>query len=527
MGAKTVFLISIVIGLSSLFCTVLIGMNHVVRTYTRAVVAQLNGQRNEYHTFGVPSEVELASRDNAARPARVSPSFMSSYAETLANSDIVDLEHCSLDDLDWQNFTSWSRNVIERVFISNHKFENLRIDEPSRADEVEKEWTMELLEMYVTHGGWCDFDDYHFGTIKTSEKSMQNAGLTLTKTVQDVKTPPMQARLAIVIVAFQDSEQLQRLIEAVILPQHLIVIHLDKDASGTFRGEVDAIASGHPNVAVLQFGKIVYETDSISRINLQIMAFLVNSLHLEYDYHVAIDGAAFPLIGANELAEHLYASDGNVWLGDLTHKGEAVHSRQYGLLWKKRLYASIGPGKLAERAGVLFPDHSVPAWLDEALHHKSTSGNQAIFSFQIVRQLLSNRQVKEMFAIAKYGCCCCLEERTWIAAMHVLGWYDEAQQRRGMYQLWGGFSHCRGSMTNAVLEMNETICYRSEDARGNDNDMYFRGNTLWESLRHARQQGTLFARKFHSRNVGSMQLLDKIVREMHGKASSSGGVLPS
>lgn len=510
-----IFITSKALALSLLFVVVLIGVyNRSVRVHAISAMYEMQRQHNEGFTFGMPSIGEESSfHDNVGTTNQ--PHFLSRYVRTLEESDIVELDHCSIDDLDWPNFTSLSRDVMERVYFSNKKFDILRIEQPSKAKKVEMEWTMELLEMFATHRSLCNFDNYRF-KIRGVSDSIRHAGMKLTNTLQNVKTPPLQSRIAIVIVAFQDSKQLERLVDAVILPQHLIVIHLDNDTSPTFLEEVTTIASRYPNVAILQFGKIVYETDSVSRINLQVMDFLVNSLHLEYDHHVTLDGAAFPLLGATELAQHLHSSNGNVWMGEMTHKGQAVHHQQYMLLWKKRLHSTIGPEKLETRAGVLFRDDAVPEWLDKAMHHKSTSGNQAVFRFATVQQLISNRQVKQMFAIAKYGCCCCIEERTWIAAMDILGLLEEAKRSRGMYQLWGGFTECRGSMKNAVLEMNQTTCYRSENARGNNGDLYIHGSSLWESLKEAKQQGALFARKFHSDNVGSMQLLNKIVHEMHG-----------
>lgn len=542
-------------GLSFIFVTIIIGIHHVIRMYQVATVMNISKKDTttttttpiEELTFGVPlssssiPSLGNESKDNNLGPStnNILPQFLLPYADTIMMSQVVELDHCTLWNVDWQNFSSWSNDILERVYFTNEKFISLRNDAPIKAKEVEKEWTMELLEMYMTHHGMCNIDAYQFkikdttftatttgilGGIAetTTTKMLRDAGVKLTRTYQTVPTPSQQVRLAIVIVAYRDSKQLQRLVDAVFLQHHFIVIHLDNDTNDTFRNEViTMIETQYPNnVVVLNFGSIVYETDSISRINLQIMDFLINTLRLQYDYHVTIDGAAFPLLSAIDLAKELYTSSGRVWLGELTHKGQPVHHPQSHLLWKKRLYSTTTGSneKLGTKAGNIFPGIPIPEWLDKALYHKSTSGNQSILHFTIVQQLLSNRQVKELFAIAKYGCCCCLEERTWIGAMDILGVLDEAKERRSMYQLWGGYSTCRGSMQNAILEMDETICYRNENFHGNDGDLYFFGNRTWDSLIEARQQGTVFARKFHSDNVGSMQLLDKIVHEMHGTA---------
>jgi hypothetical protein len=46
--------------------------------------------------------------------------------------------------------------------------------------------------------------------------------------VQTIPTPEHQARIAFTIVAYKDAPHLQTLIEAIYLPHHLIVIHLEQ-----------------------------------------------------------------------------------------------------------------------------------------------------------------------------------------------------------------------------------------------------------------------------------------------------------
>ena len=208
-------------------------------------------------------------------------------------------------------------------------------------------------------------------------------------------------------------------------------------------------------------------------------------------------------------------------------KGRRVHVSQSYLLWKKRLHTTSS--KLSVRAGFLFND-TVPDWLDDVMKHKSNSGDQAMFSHSVVRRMLNNRHVLQLFAMAKYACCCCVEERTWIAAMDLIGHLQEAKARTNMYQLWGGErNRCVGSMNNAILDMNDTRCFRDESLsldhvdgstttnNNNNNNIYIWGNSTWASLIRAKERGTLFARKFDSNHAGSVELLEKIKNEMHAK----------
>jgi hypothetical protein len=343
----------------------------------------------------------------------------------------------------------------------------------------------------------------------------EQAGIQLQKVVQTVPTPAQHARIVFTIVAYQDAPQLRRLVEAIHMPHHLIVIHLEQaqaQRDDEFFKEMSDIASSYSNVVIVQFGTVIYKTDSVSRINLQLMNWVVNDLKLDYDYHITLGGAVYPLYGASELARHLYSSRGrSVWLGEMTHKGMRVHHPQWGVLWKKRVMTT--GLKVEGRLKFIF-GNTVPTWMDAVLQHKTNSGNQATFSMTTVKRMLENQQIQNIFALAKYGCCCCIEERTWVAAMDILGLLDEAKENRNMFQLWGGDpNRCIGTISNAVLDMNETRCFRNESP--GHKDLYVWGNSTWENLVQAKQQGVLFARKFHSNHTGSVHLMEQIRRVLH------------
>jgi hypothetical protein len=204
------------------------------------------------------------------------------------------------------------------------------------------------------------------------------------------------------------------------------------------------------------------------------------------------------------------------------------------------LYANNHDGeKVSVRAGAIVTSSNMrppPDWLEASMHHKAVSGNQAVYSYRVVEQLVTNPRIKQLFALAKYGCCCCLEERTWIAAMDMLGLAEQAKAQYSMYQLWGGMQpkengvmECsKGGMKNAVLEWNHQFhskgsikCFRSENAyyknETTQSSGFMDSTEVWEDLVRAKERGTLFARKFRSDNPRSMELLNRIVRDLHKK----------
>ena len=134
------------------------------------------------------------------------------------------------------------------------------------------------------------------------------------------------------------------------------------------------------------------------------------------------------------------------------------------------------------------------------------------------------------------------EERTWIAALSIIGYETDALQHTSIYQVWGGeTTECKSSMKNAILTQNSSICYKTEDfyythqqqekeqhyIRSSHHDiknqeydhvtnnfMYFYGNETWNQLKTAHQRGYMFARKFVSNHTESVTLLQRIQNEL-------------
>jgi hypothetical protein len=486
-------------------CCLLLAMLHVQHLCYVDSILFLSTEQQQ------PQVPKWIDSPNASDPSNIKlPRFLLPYSRILETSDFVELDHCSLSTLNWTNFTSWAAPILDQAITKGLQSAAEALKNESIV-AIRDEWTMELLEMYATNSGLCHFDQYRQRVGSTA--ATVEAGQQLQRVVKKVPTPRNHARIAFTIVAYQDVAHLRRLVEAIHMRHHLIVIHVEEPTETKFVEQVSNLASSYQNVVVLKFGTVVYKSDSVSRINLQLMDWLVHDLELEYDYHVTLGGAVYPLYGASEFAQYLHSSSGHVWLGELTHKGNRVHHPQWGVLWKKRLVTTSY--KVTAKAGFLFAPNVIPNWMDAALQHKSVSGNQAVFSRSTVQAMLQSPKVQHLFALAKYGCCCCVEERTWIAAMDLLGLLDEAKNKRSMYQLWGGDTdRCVGSMHNAVLDMDETRCFRFEHP-DQDDTLYVWGNSTWNYLVRAKQEGVLFARKFRSDHNGSTELLHRIRTTLH------------
>jgi hypothetical protein len=191
---------------------------------------------------------------------------------------------------------------------------------------------------------------------------------------------------------------------------------------------------------------------------------------------------------------------------------------------------------------------ALPESIRSQFHSKSVSGNQAMYSYNVVKALVKSPDVQTLFALSKYGCCCCLEERTWIAALHSIGYGQQALDNNFMFEAWGGTvpDQCQSSMNNAVLaapsdnrdasnSSSSSLCYRYEHVmyrpnnRTNSNskfkeELYFWGNETWAYLRRAKHVGGfLFARKFNSNNPNSIRLLHDIRDKLWLEEEPGGG----
>lgn len=437
----------------------------------------------------------------------------------LHNSDVVELFHCDLKSVNWTDFFV----MIDPLL--NEAMEALRSpllqaidggDTNAAVKDMQEEFLLELLEQYVTVHGFCDYSQYRPSvTNHDKEGALLAAGNGAKRDAY---------RLAIIISAYQDAEQLVELVAAIHQVQHYIVIHLERQFPTDYRRAVEDAVAYYQNVVIVQFGTVVYRTDSLSMINLRILRWITVDLNLKYEHAVLIDGSAFPLTSAEGLTLALkQAKHRSVWLGELTHKGQRVSADQSPadhLLKQKRLIFTRNNNtiKLHKR----LPKHVwtaddnglqrriVPDSISDHMVHKSTSGNQGIYSRTIILKLLNSDAVMELFALSKYGCCCCLEERNWIAALSIIGFGEEALEQTSMFQVWGGQSVCGGTMNNAVLSTNASLCFRSEDPGRNVTDLYFHGDEMWDYLVDAKRRGYLFARKFRTDNEDSMDLMSEI-----------------
>lgn len=534
----------------------------------------------------------------------------------LYDSDVVELHHCNMphtttgtnavtttDNDFWNAFfhtavvdrfldpavRELERTAEQHAATDAFVLHNTNTNNINHFDEndMRNEFLLELLEQYLQQqpktaigGGGCNYTLYRptvvhhdaaaaqllraAASVPTSSASAASSSSSIPNPQQQEQPP---YRLAFVISAFQDVPQLMALLAAIYQPQHFIVIHLERHCPSEYRTRVqEAIATlsssssfqlswNDNNVVLVQFGTVVYRTDSLSMINFRILRWMTVDLQLPYEQILLMDASVFPLVSPSDLVSTLHRQATNegrsVWLGELTHQGQGVSASacprtttnndpvevvtpvDHWLRQKRLIFTRHNNLKLHKRLPKDTWDENdensrnqnnntnplVPTKIRNHLLFKSTSGNQGIYSRHVVQKMIESDVVMELFALSKYACCCCVEERNWIAALDIVGFGCEAMEHStSMFQVWGGESEtCMGSMKNAVLKSSTALCYRSEDPgypRTNGNTVnspdYFTGDAMWDRLVDARRRGALFARKFQSDHAESVELRQAI-----------------
>lgn len=440
-------------------------------------------------------------------------------------SDIVELSHCFLDDiLDFsspshRNFTLWAAPLLNASLedIAKHQSDMEPPLSSHVMEDMRDEFVLQLLEIYSSMDASqrrCDYSRYR----PTIPEPIAEAAYERAQEIMNEWVDTPHIRVVFTIVAHTDVVHLEKLVSAIYMPHHLILIHIERRASIEFNQAVNRLTVMFRNLIVLRFGTIVYRTDLVSHIHWKLLNWFHNLPGLDYDYHVALDGSAYPMHSPLDLLDRI--RDHSVLLGELTHRGHRVRTLQEHVWKHKRLVYTRGRDETFKRhkrlPRSLFAGTTLPSWAADALQFKSVSGNQAVLHRSVVEDLLESVHVRELFAIAKYGCCCCFEERTWIAALHLVGFGSQALRNPSMFQLWGGEAVCGSSMHNVVLTRNSSLCFRVEDAttlqtnQSERQTIYIYGNETMEYLRDARDRGFLFARKFQSDNDESLQLLQDV-----------------
>jgi hypothetical protein len=181
-------------------------------------------------------------------------------------SDMAYLDHCNFHALNHDEFVQFDLKMTRRAL---HTWTSLKWNS-ERIRLAHQEFTLELLEIYAQAHGMCNFQNYK-PTVPPSEATAAALQRLDTSVAYDSN---IYARLVIVIVAYKDVEHLFQLIEAIVLPQHVVVIHLERTCDESFEQAVRIRAQAYDNVMILKFGSILYKTDLITTVNLRIMRFL-------------------------------------------------------------------------------------------------------------------------------------------------------------------------------------------------------------------------------------------------------------
>jgi hypothetical protein len=303
-------------------------------------------------------------------------------------TDFAFLEHCDLGQVSASDFTLYRNQVWDRA---RGRFDN------STWDDVVDDITMQSLEMYARKQGVCDYQRY--------QPRVPNLDTTELADVMRQLPPPTppaakdQVRLVYLISAYKDFDQLQELVRAIHLPQHLIVIHLERDTDPVFVVRIQQELEVQEGLVVLQYGAIIYTTDSLSHVFLQMMGTIeeaAKEADWDYDYIVNLGSNAYPLLDATTMAQKLYREQRRLRLGFLHHGGGQRYCRNH----LRSNLVMVQKARI-EIPQIDDPDMTQPPWNE--CNKKSASGLTSAYTRSSVRDLFSSAPALDVLQRLKYS----------------------------------------------------------------------------------------------------------------------------
>lgn len=258
--------------------------------------------------------------------------------------------------------------------------------------------------------------------------------------------------------------------DAIHLPHHIIIIHLERRTEDSFAYKVRHIlTSRYDNVIVIQYGTITYPTDSITHINLDVMRWVtigdLSSSIGYYDYYICLSSSSYPLWGAREMAKVLKQDEQRrIRVGQVAYNFEPWrlcqrHSTYFGLVatrgvgekrrildWKESQLGNL-LDELRSTSIPSLPEAEKFFMKKEYLRGcviKTTSGNTAAYDRQSVIELLSSPEAMELLTRFKLSGGCCHEESSWGGAWGLISnstrerdYYIGMMKKPGaMWQAW-------------------------------------------------------------------------------------------
>lgn len=411
-------------------------------------------------------------------------------------SDIAYLDHCNLSNIDPQAFTTFYQVFRLEAQHKNPWLNNsIKEDNQIIINQIQDEFKLQVLEHFARGMGVCNFL-YYQPTVPEYAPIIPTSMQQTYQVVENLQSPPQnQARIVYVISAFQDIVQLQSLVEAIILPQHLIVIHLEQRTSPVFVSQVKTLVANmnksNHNIIILQFGSVIYPSDSLSHIILQIMIWITTSLvknyGLQYDYLFILGSTSYPLYNAIEMAQYLYKDEPRrIRIGKLLHSHprklciNAMESLSFFYTREKsddhyqnvennnnnnnndnpqhrqfRRPLDIGGDRatlLYQMAQKMYENQTAATTASSKLpttskdflpvaetrcrKHKTVSGLTAGYDNEAITKIVHSSKALDLLARFKYSGGCCVEERSWGAVMVIIGRGKEIVLPGLVWQSW-------------------------------------------------------------------------------------------
>ncbi|CAL1534672.1 unnamed protein product [Lymnaea stagnalis] len=213
--------------------------------------------------------------------------------------------------------------VTARYLEELSRFYAVQEADCSRLFSGDKNYTEEVVQMVPTLNESLS-DEYYMNLTEDCEAFRRTRGYVMSSLTDEEREFP----IAFSIVAFKNSEMVERLLRAIYRPQNYYCIHVDVKASNGFLRAISAVAQCFPNVFLpLNRLKVTWGTFSVLESELSCMREL--GRYKKWKYFINLTGQEFPLKTNFELVKILKSYNG-------ANNIEGVLKRANQYRWKNK-----------------------------------------------------------------------------------------------------------------------------------------------------------------------------------------------
>eukprot|EP00123_Amoebidium_parasiticum_P005684 comp16826_c0_seq1/m.15253 comp16826_c0_seq1/g.15253 ORF comp16826_c0_seq1/g.15253 comp16826_c0_seq1/m.15253 type:complete len:501 (-) comp16826_c0_seq1:407-1909(-) len=344
----------------------------------------------------------------------------------------------------------------------------------------------ELLKTeFLASEGLCDFNKFEMPTFPVEAMGIlpgEHPIKMLQKLPQEKNVP----KIAFLIMAFMDGEQVRALFNRIYHRQHIYIIQISPDSDDSFRQEMKQLVSQHPNAFLLDWGNVVYGSAMDIEFMLAVAKYFLEEWE-NWEFFVPLGGSDYPVYNISTFHDLLVRTGPYSWVpGQLPLDSYTPHAKfpENGeCLNVSEPHLGPPPHHLWDRAGSFYyrciegnkhyPGKPLPRkqwWFlsEKSLWCKTYGLNHGIFTRKAMNEMVNSERGKKAYYWFRYVRFSSNEHFFGSFLMSYPDLRAEVVRKTPCFMSWthGKLSVRNAGVGNTVLTMGEA--YIIDDARRNE-----------------------------------------------------------